>query len=327
MRRMPWGVSATTVTRFRTKSNGISASLLTRSRFGVRALRMASSSGLVMPVSSAALQAARSSTSADDMPEASYAPSTSTMPSVSVPVLSVQRMSTLPRFSIALNRRTSTPCRAIIWAPLARLTLRIAGSSSGLSPTASATEKSSVSTGGRPRNTCATKTRSTMISMALVNRYPKRRMPRSNSVSGGRSVSRCAMAPNSVDEPVLTTRQRAVPLRTFVPRETQLVRLARPGGRRDDAGPLLNRKAFAGQDRLADEAVRRVENDAVGRDEAAGREQHDVARHDELDRHERSAGHHGARWPARALARREPPRPSARCIHGNIRCRPSPRRW
>ena len=56
----------------------------------------------------------------------------------------------LPRFSIAFRRRTSTPWRAIICAPRARLTLRIAGSSSGLSPTASATENSSVSIGGRP---------------------------------------------------------------------------------------------------------------------------------------------------------------------------------
>ena len=56
----------------------------------------------------------------------------------------------LPRFSIAVRCRTSTPWRAIICAPRARLTLKIAGSSSGLSPTASATENSNVSIGGRP---------------------------------------------------------------------------------------------------------------------------------------------------------------------------------
>ena len=43
---------------------------------------------------------------------------------------------------------------SIISAPRDKFTLRIAGRSSGLRPTASAIEKSSVSTGGRPRNTC-----------------------------------------------------------------------------------------------------------------------------------------------------------------------------
>ena len=43
---------------------------------------------------------------------------------------------------------------AIICAPRARLTLKIAGSSSGLSPTASATENNNVSIGGRPLKTC-----------------------------------------------------------------------------------------------------------------------------------------------------------------------------
>jgi hypothetical protein len=75
-----------------------------------------------------------------------------------------------PRFSMALRRRTSTPRRAIVLAPRARFTLRMAGNSSGLSPTARATEKRSVSTGGRPASVCATKTASTMTSMALVRR-------------------------------------------------------------------------------------------------------------------------------------------------------------
>jgi len=56
-----------------------------------------------------------------------------------------------PRFSIAFRRRTSTPWRAIICAPRARLTLRMVGRSSGERPTASAIENSRVSTGGRPR--------------------------------------------------------------------------------------------------------------------------------------------------------------------------------
>ena len=96
----------------------------------------------------------------------------------------------LPRFSMAVRCRTSTPWRAIICAPRARLTLKMAGSSSGLSPTASATENNNVSIGGRPFSTWTMNTRKTMTSMALVNRWPNRRRPRSNSVSGGRNVKR-----------------------------------------------------------------------------------------------------------------------------------------
>ena len=89
---------------------------------------------------------------------------------VSVPVLSVQRTSMLPRFSMAVRCRTSTPWRAIICAPRARLTLKMAGSSSGLSPTASATENNNVSIGGRPFSTWTMNTTKTMTSMALVSR-------------------------------------------------------------------------------------------------------------------------------------------------------------
>ena len=185
---------------------------------------------------------------------------------------------------MALRCRTRTPRRAIIWAPRARLTLRIAGNSSGLSPTASATAKSSVSTGGRPRNMCAAKTRSTMINIALVSRYPKRRIPRSNSVSGGRSVSRCAMAPNSVAGPVATTRHRAMPLRTLVPRNTQFVRAPSPRGLIDRSWLLLDGKALAGQHRFAHEEVRGLEDDRISRHKTAGREKHDIA------------GHHLLRW-------------------------------
>jgi hypothetical protein len=69
---------------------------------------------------------------------------------------------------MAFSLRTITPWRAIICAPRARLTLRMAGSSSGLNPTANATEKSRVSTGGRPRSMCAAKTSSTSTSIAIV---------------------------------------------------------------------------------------------------------------------------------------------------------------
>ena len=65
------------------------------------------------------------------------------MPPVSVPVLSVQKTSMLPRFSIASRRRTRTPRCAIVRAPRASVTLTIAGSNSGDRPTASAMANSS----------------------------------------------------------------------------------------------------------------------------------------------------------------------------------------
>ena len=105
-----------------------------------------------MPVSKAALRNASCLTSVDDRPAASVASCKATTPSVSVPVLSVQKMSMLPRFSIASRRRTMTPCLAIARAPAASVTLMIAGSSSGERPTASATAKSSDSIHGRPRS-------------------------------------------------------------------------------------------------------------------------------------------------------------------------------
>ncbi len=55
----------------------------------------------------------------------------------------------LPRFSIAASRLTITFCRAIRFAPWARLMLMIAGSNCGVSPTANASEKSSDSRTGR----------------------------------------------------------------------------------------------------------------------------------------------------------------------------------
>jgi hypothetical protein len=60
-----------------------------------------------------------------------------------------------------------------------------------------------------------------------ISRKPYWRIPRSNSVSGGRSRRRAAIAPNAVSAPVRTTRARAVPLRTDVPMKTQFARSAR----------------------------------------------------------------------------------------------------
>ena len=63
--------------------------------------------------------------------------------SVKVPVLSVHRMSMLPKFCIDASRFTMTPFLDIAIAPFERFTETMRGSSSGVIPTANATAKSS----------------------------------------------------------------------------------------------------------------------------------------------------------------------------------------
>lgn len=82
------------------------------------------------------------------------------------------------------------------------MTVTIAGRSSGVSPTASATEKSSESIVGRPSRRFAVSTAKTMTSIVRTSIWPKWRTPRANSVSGARWRSRSAIAPKSVARPV-----------------------------------------------------------------------------------------------------------------------------
>ena len=115
------------------------------------------------------------------------------------------------------------------------------------------------------------------------------------------------MAPNWVPKPVATIRQRAVPLRTLVPRKTQFSRSRKPGCRCDGSRSLFNGKALAGQDRFADEEIRRLENDAVRGNQAAGRQQDHIAWHDLLRRHLTGvpiAQHAGSGTHARLQGRR-----------------------
>jgi len=214
-------ISTITASRRRMKSYGISPRICTPARSGVRACSSAASIGFASPVCSAALSAASSSTRSSGWPCTSYAPPTRATPSVSVPVLSVHSTLMLPRFSIASIRRHSMPPSASVCAARARLTPRIAGNSSGLSPTASASANSNVSTGGRPSTTLIANTSTTITSMLTRRSMPKRRSPCSNSVSARRPSSWCAMRPYAVVVPVATTRAVAVPLRTFVPVYTQ----------------------------------------------------------------------------------------------------------
>ena len=143
-----------------------------------------------MPVSNAALRKASRLISSDGRLRASRASLRTIVPSVSVPVLSVQRISILPRFSIASRRRTMTPRRPMARAPADKVTLTIAGNSSGDRPTASATANKRDSITGRSRSRFTVRTNRTMTIITRSNRYPNWRTPRAKSVSGGRALSR-----------------------------------------------------------------------------------------------------------------------------------------
>ena len=103
---------------------------------------IAASSGLLMPVSKWLFRYARENTRAEGCPKASTERSIFISPVVSVPVLSVQSTSMLPKFWIAARCLTMTFLRAMRTAPVERVTVVIIGRNSGVSPTARATAKS-----------------------------------------------------------------------------------------------------------------------------------------------------------------------------------------
>ena len=70
-----------------------------------------------------------------------------------------------------------------------------------------------------------------------MRRYPKRRTPCSNSVSGARSLSRSATLPNSVPVPVRTTTATALPLTTCVPMKSVFARW--PRAESEATGPAV----------------------------------------------------------------------------------------
>ncbi|VVB89993.1 Uncharacterised protein [uncultured archaeon] len=120
----------------------------------------------------------------------------------------------LPKFSIQARRLTITFCDAMRFAPCERFTLIIAGRSCGVRPTASAREKRSDSSTGRPRYALMAKMKITRSRVISMRKYPNRRTPLSNDVSGDLSFRLSETLPNSVSVPVLTTTAFALPLTT-----------------------------------------------------------------------------------------------------------------
>ncbi len=106
----------------------------------------------------------------------------------------------------------------MVSAPLARLTVTIIGSISGVSPTATDRPKSSASSQFPLVRPTMKKTAQTITTMNRIISQVKERTPRSKLVSSPRADSRSAIAPKTVRAPVCTTTPRAVPLVTEVPK-------------------------------------------------------------------------------------------------------------
>ena len=101
-----------------------------------------------------------------------------------------------------------------------------------------------------------------------------------------RAASVPASPPSAVAAPGAADHERcAVPLMTEVPMKTALVAAAGSAtGGRQVAGALLGRVGLAGQQRLVDEQVARLEQPRVGRHQVARGQPHHVAGHQRLDR-------------------------------------------
>ena len=164
---------------------------------------------------------------------------------------------------------------AIRDAPWARVTVVIMGRNSGVSPTASATAKSRDSKAGRCIARLAASSTSTSTRTVRVMRSPKCRRPRSNSVSGARVDSRAMTSPNAVAAPVAVTTAVAWPLTIGGPEPDGARRIALHPGRH-----LLHGQGLAGQRRLVNVQVARLEQPAVRGDQIPGREANEVTGHD-----------------------------------------------
>ena len=98
----------------------------------------------------------------------------------------------------------------------ASVTVTIIGSSSGVSPTASASANISDSSSGRWNEMFTTRTNSTISTVTRVISMPKRWMPTAKAVAGGFSARLVARWPSAVRRPVRQTTAVAVPLITEV---------------------------------------------------------------------------------------------------------------
>jgi hypothetical protein len=141
---------------------------------------------------------------------------------VSVPVLSVHSTVMAPRSWIEARRLTITLRAAMRSAPRVKVTVVIMGSSSGVRPTARATENISDSSTGRPNRTCVASTTTIRAMDRRATSSPKACRSRWNGEGVGDSASAAAAAPNRVRVPVATTSAIASPVWATEPRNTAL---------------------------------------------------------------------------------------------------------
>ena len=162
------------------------------------------------------------------------------------------------------------------------------------------------------RATLAKRMKSTRKTTVCMMRRPNRRMPRSNSVSGGRVASRAAMSPKAVAGPVATTSGHGRPAHDRGAEEDD-VRAPRPLAGRPAGRSIASFSAgmrLAGERGLLHVEVSRLHEAGVGGDEVAGGEANHVAGHELAARRSpprpRRAGRSRSARPSRAAA----PRPA-----------------
>ena len=193
----------------------------------------------------------------------------------------------LPRSSMLISRLTTTRLRARLRAPEARLTVTIAGSSCGVSPTAIASENRADSqdrsaeqrvddedAAGQHRGDANQQDReAAQPALERGFRLPFAEPQRDLAERGARAgLQRRSTVPSH-------------PERSCPCRRSSAGR-ARPGRRRAPGSAALGlRHRLTGEDRLVALELARLEEPQVGGHQVAGAQQHDVARHQLGDVH------------------------------------------
>ena len=171
-------------------------------------------------------------------------------------------------------------------APLARLTVTIMGSISGVRPTATATANSSASSQLPLVRPLIRNTRGAITTMKPSINQVNRMMPLSKLVSTRCLAIALATRPKAVRGPVSATTPQPMPLTTALPMKQMLGRSNGVSAVTDVGGSeLLERHRLAGERRLVNEEVLRRDQPEIGGDHVARRQQDDIAGHELLNRH------------------------------------------
>ncbi len=231
--------------------------------------------------------------------------------SVSVPVLSEQTTVTDPSVSTAGSLRTRAFRRAIRRAPRARATVTTAGSPSGIAATARLTATRNIVSADSPRATPAAKTIAHTTSARTASDLPSgRQSPLERRLAAGVLLEelgdpterrRHAGGEDDAHAPAVCHRRPAEGDVALVGEDA----LGHVGKR---LRRLLGGLGLAGQRRFVDPKRPRLREADVGRDDVAGLQPEDVARHHLGRGHEQRASpahdpRHGAGHPLEGLDR------------------------